>query len=392
MLRAWTERPLDDLLATHGLAGVAELPFPNDGWSGASLTRLVRPSDGRAFILKRTSWAHDWIARSTRDHALREGFVASIPLPLPSPLVAPYHGVAADGTAVAILMPDLSAQLLGWERPPGEPPTPVAAIDRVLEALARLHALPWPIASEADARFVWPSAPLRERLLLLGPRSSALLAADGLAAGHRFQQGWAAFERHAPAAARTLVQTLDHDPAPLLEALDELPRTGLHGDLKLANVGFLDDGRIALIDWQLTALAPVAIELGWLLVSNSAALPEGPELVLERYARALERVAGSPVGAIEPFEAGSSIPEVALRAVVGDDLEPRFRTVAETVGDWSAQLDCAWIVGLLLRGWRKGLDTEAGLPLASGVHAADDLALWCDRAVDAAERRLGTSA
>ena len=56
--------------------------------------------------------------------------------------------------------------------------------------------------------------------------------------------------------------------------------------------------------------------------------------------------------------------------------------------DWAAQVDCAWIVGLLLRGWRKGLDAEAGARLASGVAAADDLAFWCERAVDAASRRL----
>jgi hypothetical protein len=62
--------------------------------------------------------------------------------------------------------------------------------------------------------------------------------------------------------------------------------------------------------------------------------------------------------------------------------------VADTLGDWEAQVDAAWIVGLILRGWRKGLDADAGLPLASGVAAADDLAFWCDRAVEAAARRL----
>ena len=113
MLRHWDERTLSDLLAEHGLTGVGEMPFANDGWSGASLTRLVRPTDGTAFILKRTSWAVDWIARSTRDHALREGFIAAMPFPLPEPLVAPYHGAAAEGTTVAILMPDLNDQLQG---------------------------------------------------------------------------------------------------------------------------------------------------------------------------------------------------------------------------------------------------------------------------------------
>ncbi|MDO8483601.1 MAG: phosphotransferase [Candidatus Limnocylindrales bacterium] len=388
MLTPWTERPLAMLLEAHGLAGVAEAPFPNDGWSGASLTRLVRPRDGYSFILKRTSWATDWIARSTRDHALREGFVASMPMPLADPLVAPYHGAAADGTSVAILMPDLSAQLLGWERPASEPSIAVASVERVLQAMARLHAMPWPIADVPDATLVWPSAPLRERLLLLSPRSSARLAADGVAAGERFLTGWAAFNRFASRAARDLVERLDGDPEPLLTALDGLPRTGIHGDLKLANVAFLDDGRVALIDWQMTALAPVAVELGWLLVSNSAALPERPEAILERYRRAVAAVAGSAVGAVAPFDASLAFPLVALQAVIGGETEPRFRSLERTLGDWDAQVDLSWIVGLLLRGWRKGQDAEAGAILASGVSAADDLACWSERAVEAATRRL----
>ena len=52
--------------------------------------------------------------------------------------------------------------------------------------------------------------------------------------------GWAAFERVASPAARSLIVELDREPGPLLGALEQLPRTGLHGDLKLANVAFLD--------------------------------------------------------------------------------------------------------------------------------------------------------
>jgi hypothetical protein len=388
VLTPWTERPLAELLDRHGLGGVAEEPFPNDGWSGARLTRLVRPVDGRAYILKRTSWASDWIARSTRDHALREGFIASMPIPLPDPLVAPYHGAAADGTSVAILMPDLSAELLDWERPAGEPAMAVAAVDRVLDGVARLHALPWPIVTTPGAALVWPSAPLRERLLLLGPSSAARLVGDGLFAGARFAAGWAAFGRLAPAPVRELVDRLDDDPGPLLAALDRLPRTGIHGDLKLANVAFIEGDRVALIDWQMTALAPVAVELGWLLVSNSAALPEPPEAILDRYARALAAIAGSPVGPVVPFDPSLTVPASVRDAVLGLGVEPRFRSVEETVGDWDAQVDLGWIVGLLLRGWRKGLDTETGATLASGVAAADDLAIWCERAVEGARRRL----
>ncbi len=388
MLRAWTSEPLTALLQRHEVGGVPEEPFPNDGWSGATLTRLVRARDGRAFVLKRTSWATDWIARSTRDHALREGFVAAMPLPLAEPLVAPYHGAAADGTSVGILMPDLTDELIGWERAAGEPPLSGDAVDRVIGALARLHTMPWPVADRDEAVFVWPSVPLRERLLLLSPRSAARLAAGGVAAGERFLAGWAAFERLASPAARELVAALDRDPQPLLGALAGLPATVNHGDLKFSNVAFIGEDRVALIDWQMIALAPVAVELGWLLVSNSGALPERPEAVMDRYLRAVRAVAGTPVGPIRPFDSLVPFPPAAVQAALGTEPGPSFRTMERSVGDWDVQLDLGWIIGLLMRGWRKGLDAEAGAVLASGVAATEDLASWSDRAVEAARRRF----
>jgi hypothetical protein len=390
VLRHWDETALPDLLAAHGLAGVAEEPFENDGWSGAALTRLVRPTDGAAFILKRTSWAVDWIARSTRDHALREGFVAAMPMPLPDPLVAPYHGAAADGTSVAILMPDLSDRLLAWEL--GAAPPDRGDLRRVVTALARLHAAPWPIADAPDAGHRWPTAPLAERLRLLAPASAARLTTTGgtagTAAGRRFLDGWTAFERLAPRDARDLVWRLDADPSPLLAALAHLPATGLHGDLKLSNVAPLPDGSIALIDWQMTTLAPVAVELGWLLVGNSGVLPLPPEALLEEYRRALEAAAGSVVAVAGPFDRGRSFPSDVLESVVGTADPPRFGAEDVVLGDWDAQVDLTWIVGLLLRGWRKGLDAATGATLGSGVAARDDLAWWCERALEAAARRL----
>ena len=388
MLRHWAERPLADLLETYGLGGTPEEPFPNNGWSGARLTSLRRRADGRRFILKRSSWAIDWIARSTRDHAMREGFVASMPLPLPEPLIAPYFGAGGDGTSVGILMPDLRAQLLPWEGGPGEPPLPIDSLDRIVDALVRLHAMPWPIAGAPDSTATWPSVPLRERLLLLSPRSGAALAAEGVGAGERFTAGWAAFDRLATPEARDLVARLDRDPDVLLQAMSALPRTGLHGDLKLANVAFLDERRIGLIDWQMTALAPVAVELGWMLVTNSASLPEPPEAILARYRSALAAVAGSPIALATPFDPARTYPPSALMATLGHDHQPRYRSVEQVVGPWDAQLDCIWIVGLLLRGWRKGIDAEAGAMLGSSISAVDDLAWWCARATEAAGRRL----
>ena len=167
--------------------------------------------------------------------------------------------------------------------------------------------------------------------------------------------GWDAFDSLAPPAARELINSIGTDPAPLVDALARLQSTLLHGDLKLANVGVEPDGTIDLVDWQLVSVAPVAVELGWFHVSNVASLPVPPGDVLARY-------------------------HAALLA-----REPRWEEIA---GDWEAQMDCAILVGLLLRGWRKGADAEAGVVHASGVTAADDLAWWCGRAVEAAGRVL----
>lgn len=349
MLRHWDERALPDLLAEHDLAGRPELEFPNDGWSGATLTAIDR-GDAR-FVLKRTSWRQDWIARATRDHALREGFVASGQLPLPAPFVSPYLGAAADGTAVAMLMPDLTDTLVTWERPDGAPTVTPATLERILAALARLHASPTESLLAVTGGGHRPWCPLPERLTLLTRPSARQFQHDGVAAGERFLAGWEAFDRHAPPAARALIDQLAEDPAPLLMALGGLPDALIHGDLKVANVALLEDGQVALIDWQMVMLAPVAVELSWFLVANTGSFPVGPESVVDGYLAAA-RAAG---------------------------LE---------LGDVARQTDLTWIVGLLLRGWRKGLDAAAGRRLASGTDAADDLAWWCRQAVDAADRRL----
>ena len=330
----------------------------------------------------------DWIVRATGDIALREGFVANGSLHLVEPLVAPYLGTASDGEGIAILMPDLSAELIAWERPRHEPGVSVATVERVLDATARLHAMPWAEYRPTTADWSWPWCPLRERLLLLARPTAESYRAEGLAVGERFLAGWDAFDRAAPAAARALIDELSIDPSRLLEALGRLPRTGLHGDLKLANVALLDDGRVAFIDWQMMALAPVAVELGWMLVANSASLPIDPEAFLERYRVAAGQAAVDSMHLGASWSMGDDRSRPLQERIAGrfGTLPPRG--VDATIGDWAAQVDLTWIVGLLLRGWRKGLDAEAGETLGSGASAVDDLAFWCDRAVEAAGRQL----
>ena len=327
--------------------GISETPFPNDGWSGARLTQRER--DGERFVIKRDCRAWDWIARATADGPLlREAWFAAHGPALPAPLWAPYLGAGLDGPAgpdvAALLMPDLTGVLLPWEQAADVP-----TVDRAIGAMATLHAHPWTDAGTIDG----PWCPLRERLLLLSRPAAEGYRAEGNPVGERFLTGWDAFDAAAPPDARRLIADLSHDVTPLLAALARLPATLIHGDLKLANVGFARDGRIALIDWQMVTVAPVAVELGWFLVSNAPSLPIGPEAVLERYWAALDTAGGGSV-----------------------------------VGDRATQVDLAILVGLVLRGWRKGLDAAAQARFPSGERAADDLAWWSARGVEAAARRL----
>jgi Phosphotransferase enzyme family len=341
------------------------------------LTAITRGRE--RFILKRTSPTADWIVRATHDIALRETVLAGGQIALAEPLVAPYLGTGSAGDAIAILMPDLSRELIAWEDAVDD-----ATLDLVLDAVARLHAMPWAEYKATTPDWDWPWCPLRERLLLLSRPSGEGYRAEGLAVGERFLAGWDAFDRLAPTSARELIERLSVGPTPLLDALRGLPKTGLHGDLKLANVAPLDDGRVALIDWQMMSLAPVAVELGWLLVSNSSSLRRPPDEVMAAYYGAAVRAAAESLAMGRSWLIGPSVgPEMERDP---DRLPPRG--LDATIGDWDAQLDLTWIVGLLLRGWRKGLDAEAGGVLPSGVSAADDLAWWSTRAVEAADRRL----
>jgi len=332
--------PLADALTAHGLAGVAEEEFPNDGWSGARLTRLSR-GDGARFVIKRDGLALDWIARVTGDVPdLREALLANHAPELPWPVRLPHLAVARDGELVAELMPDLTGTLLRWEHP-----TPDDDIDRVLGALAALHRDPW--HEGLPPEFPWTD--LRTRVTLLTRASAARYSATGLPVGARFLAGWDAFDRLVRPPVRDLVDGLSSNPEPLIAALGRLPAAGLHGDLKLGNVGLGQDGTAWMIDWQMTLIAPIAVELGWFLVCNVAGLRMTPDVALERY-----RVAAG---------------------LADDDA-------------WQATWDLAVLVGILLRGWRKGLDAEAGVVHPSGKAAAYDLAWWGSQAMGAAERRL----
>jgi hypothetical protein len=331
--------PLEDLFERFGVDAGSEEPFPNDGWSGAVLTHL-RDRDGRPYVVKRDTLDRDWIAQATDDRdtsGLREALFASFGPALPWPAHAAALGAGYDAATgeQAILMPDLSDVLFDWNRA-----ITINELDVVLGGMAALHSIP---GEEVEGRVNGTSWDERLRLICRSSLERPGPAQDAVAT--RILPGWDAWDRVASPAARSIVDSLGSDREPLLDALSDEPSVLLHGDLKLANVGIGPNGAVEMIDWQMVMIAPVAVELGWFLVANVNALPLPPGEVLDRYWRA--------------------------RGL-----------------DGTRQNDIAILAGLLLRGWRKGYDVEAGISLASGVSAADDLAWWCERSVEAAGRVL----
>ena len=356
---------LDEVLREHHLDHVAEEPFPNDGWSGARMT-LLRRGGGDRFVLKRDSAATGWIPRATADGpVLREAWFAArariFDQYFSGAIRAPYLGVGRDRDGFGVLMPDLTGVLFDWDKP-----ISIADLDRVLAGLAALHAYPWAhgtafteVLGDPDYPNGGPWCPLLERVTLICRQSLQRPGPARDAVGDRLLPGWDAFDRQAPAAARDLVAMLGDDPEPLLGALAAQPHTLIHGDLKLANVGIAADGVVETVDWQMVSIAPIAVEMGWFLVANVASLPLPPDQVVARYRDHLAK------GFLDPDDGW-------LR-----DQGPDFDDVG---------MNAAILVGLLLRGWRKGFDAEAGITLASGVSAHDDLRWWCERAVEAAHR------
>jgi aminoglycoside phosphotransferase (APT) family kinase protein len=268
------------------------------------------------------SIARDWIMRATHDAGCREAAFAAASPELPAAIRTPTLGVARDDGGHALLMTDIANALI-----PPEQPISGQQLEQIVESMAALHGTP-PTAAGV------PWCTLERRLALLTPAGAAIAAAANQPVARDISEGWRLFDRHAPRDIVALIRGLFDDLSPLLRALEALPVRLLHGDLKLDNIGLNGDGRMWLIDWAMTMVAPTPVDLGWFLAINSRRLP-------------------------------ASLDETIARYDAATNMTDRARHDALTA-----------LCGLLLRGWRKALDAEAGEP--------DELRWWCERAREAA--------
>jgi aminoglycoside phosphotransferase (APT) family kinase protein len=157
----------------------------------------------------------------------------------------------------------------------------------LLNKLADLHArywnsealtLPWLVRPAARFALLAPHAPDEE-----GVRPKTFALFDSV------REGWAsAFDRLPPAVAGLLRR-----PAKTLaRSCDELPRTLLHGDAKIANFAILPSGDCAAFDWALAGAGPATLDLGWYIAVNAGRLARSKDEVIARYRSLLESKLG----------------------------------------------------------------------------------------------------
>jgi hypothetical protein len=312
-------------------------PLTGVGYSNAALARVEATAAGapaRSFVLKRTRLDRDWTAARTGDHRGREALLLADPdLSVVWEVFAcPYVSFARDAGEIGLLLHDLSPSLF----PDRREPLTRREEGILLTCMAKLH-----------ARFWGSRAPDRDWLVrpgqyceMLGPgvpADAAALATLSPALKADVPRGWeSALSRLAPPVARRLT-------CPGMEwerRWADLPRTLLHGDVKVANFALLPDGRVAAFDWAVTGTGPSAIDLGWYLAVNASRLAGPKDEVMRRYRGLLESELGGALA------------------------EPVWRRLEEI----------AVVCGARMLLWSKALARDAGRP-----GALDEWSWWIAR-------------
>jgi hypothetical protein len=266
---------------------VAVEPYATKGWSAsdsAFSAVAATMADGRQarLVLKTSSWDTDWMMRGTRDRLGRaariweHGLLAQVPDAIDHATVA---GWVDDSGRQRILMRDAAAELLEEEPPSAE------TVRLILDGAAAMHAAFFGHPSLDDPRLGLCS--LYDLYRAFGPdeaqRQQQVCSARAV---DMIVEGWAMLEQVADADVARTLRSLANDPAPLADALSRFPRTLVHDDLRLANVGVVpgDPPRLLLLDWARVTAAPPAVDLAWLLaVDWTGVLPWSPEETVAVY-------------------------------------------------------------------------------------------------------------
>src|ERR1019366_7788641 len=188
---------------------------PGDGKAGARYERVL--VGGEPFFVKQLSPASDWIMRVTGAFLVPEGDT-----------VVP----ASQHAGFIEHMAGLSCAFWGWDDDIGL------------------------TTMEQRIRFFAP-----------GNIAAELLAADVPAPIAAADAGWRALPGRSPVLSR-LTRLIHDRPGLVTGPLAATPRTFLHGDWKMGNLGTHPDGRTILLDWAYPGSGPACWDLCWYLALN----------------------------------------------------------------------------------------------------------------------------
>lgn len=241
------------------------------------LTITLSTGEQRRLVLKRVRLSADWTARRSSDHIgreaalLGEGSLAD----LWQSFNSPYRAFAREHDDIALLMDDLSPYLFPDQRVPIREEEE----ELLLKALAEMHghfwisealSLPWLASPHHFAGLLDPMSAERGGDLDLLP--SALRG--------RVSQGWIVARKLLP---ERLFSALRIPASEFARRWDNLPRTLVHGDVKVANFALMPGGRVAAFDWAMVGASPATLDLGWYLAVNASRLARSKEQVVSRY-------------------------------------------------------------------------------------------------------------
>ena len=326
---------VDELLARASARAEVR---PGDGKAGARFERAL--VDGERLFVKQLSPASDWIMRVTGDHvhrpylAWRAGIMARAPACIDHTVVAMQVSGAGDDAVLTMVMRDVGPFLV----PEGDTVVPASQHAGFIEHMASLSCAFWGWQDDIGL------TTMEQRIRFFAPENIAaeLLAADVPAPIAAADAGWRALPGRSPVLS-SLARLLHDRPELVTGPLGATPRTFVHGDWKMGNLGTHADGRTILLDWAFPGSGPACWDLCWYLALNAARLPEPKEAAIGRFRAALE------AGGIA------------------------------TGSWWEAQLDLCLIAIMATFGWEKALGGGAELSwwdsAAAGAAARQGIAI-----------------
>jgi hypothetical protein len=252
------------------------------GAGGASRAHVeqVLLADGRRVIVKRVAPRDDLMMALTGDEVGREYLLWTQGVLDQLPALVSHAVIDAwiDGDTAVVVMDDVTDVLFGQSCRLAR-----ATADSVLAATAAMH-----------ERFLGQQphglTPLHLLLSRFAPQRMRLFVGCGSELPDRVLRSWEAFDDLVTDDMSAAVFALLADPQPLARALSARPCTVVHGDLATSHMG-MRDGRLILLDWSVSAVAPAALDVALLLARSPAPLNIPPEQVFAEHARSAAEAA-----------------------------------------------------------------------------------------------------